>query len=172
MPVTTTIAGREIEPGFEIKHNGRWYVLGALHVEGKRLRVFAATDSRGRETAPISIDVMADYPRRIRHAAAGRPDTGRPTTLRLDGGARAALAAAGRPGESLADTVRRLLAVALDPALPAVLADARDEYDAGGEVECRDCDRDGRPCPDHEPYESRALDARRLLAALGAGEAE
>lgn len=172
MPVITTIMGREIEPGHEIKSNGRWYVVESIGapvpLDGRAVRaVRARTASTGHEAAPFAITDDAEYPRRVRRASAGRPDMGRPTTLRLDDAARDALRAAKRPDESLADTVRRLLGVALDPALPDLLNAAMDHCEESADAWCRDCERSGRKCPDHEPYGGMARVARRLLGALG-----
>ena len=81
----------------------------------------------------------------------GRPPVGPDVKYRLPTDLRDQLAAAMRPGESEAATVRRLLTVALNPLLPAALRVAADEYET-------------RPSPDHALMTSVAAALNELAA--------
>lgn len=64
----------------------------------------------------------------------GRPPVGTPTTLRLPPDLRARLDKARPRGESLADQIRRLLTVAIDPELPGLLEAAASRLVEIGQV--------------------------------------
>jgi hypothetical protein len=82
----------------------------------------------GPPVAVVEFHVMWRFPvKRPR----GRPPVGPMTSLRLTPELRAALDAARRPGEGVAEVARRLLGVAVDPLLPDVLALAVHVWDHG-----------------------------------------
>ena len=82
----------------------------------------------------------------------GRPPVGPDVKYRLPTDLRDQLAAAMRPGESEAATVRRLLTVALNPLLPAALRLAADDYET-------------KASPDHALMTSVAAALNELAAA-------
>jgi hypothetical protein len=123
--------------------------------------------------------MVADNSTRYRDPG-GRPKIGPPAKWALPATLRAALWAARRtgrdgPDESEAAAARRLLAVALNPALPGALRMAAATYDHHAAAPCGNCKgtppgavqgldpAPWEPCPDHSAMTARA-DALRGLA--------
>ena len=106
----------------------------------------------------------------------GRPKIGPAAKWALPAPLRAALAAARRTDpdgttEPEAAAARRLLAVALDPALPAALRMAATAYDTYATGTCAECPdpvtpAPGRPCDYHAGMIARAVKLRQLADQL------
>jgi hypothetical protein len=118
----------------------------------------------------MTADTRAD-----RHPG-GRPTIGTTAKWALSAPLRAALAAARRTDpdgkrESEAAAARRLLAAALDPALPAALRMAANAYAHYAATDsCADClgapPDPWQPCPEHAAMLDRAAELRALADDL------
>ena len=177
--IVRPLRGAAVEPGVAIKSAGRWYTVhavgplpGSPPSPGSRLA--EVTDTRGRP-GRLVIDGDSEYPSRV----APRPHPGRPAlggvlAVRVSPALRAAVLAAARPGESLAETGRRLLAVAVAPVLSDALALAVAAYDDASSALCDECAElpDGELCPEHVDAMNHADACRALLAELAPAEAQ
>jgi len=166
--IVRPLRGAAVEPGVMIKSGGRWYTVRSLAAMPGHpgARVAEVTDTRGRP-GHVVIDGAEDYPsRRAPRPSPGRPEIGSVLGVRVSAALRAAVLAAARPGESHAETARRLLAVAVAPVLADALALAAAAYDDASSALCETCAElpGGELCAAHVEAVNRA-DACRALAA-------